>query len=120
MLYTDALIEAIGPAGAQLGEQGLRDMLAGRAIDDPAQFLRVLLADLSDWAGGTLGDDATAILVRRVATRAKPLTGLGAPIRIGAAAFRSWLGEGGPIPWPQPRLDNILGPFLPFLNRRQR
>lgn len=115
LLYTDALIEAAAPSGRQLGEQGLLDLVSNRSIDDPAQFLRTLLGDLSEFAGGALPDDATAMLILRTATRARFLTGLAAPLRIARAAIAG----PGTAPWPQRRLDNILGTFLPWLNGRR-
>lgn len=117
LLYTDALIEAAAPNGRQLGEQGLLDLLANRSIDDPAHFLRTLLSDLSDFAGGTLSDDATAMLILRTGTRAPFLSGLAAPLRIARAAVTRTANQ--PIPWPQQRLDNLFGTFLPWLNGKR-
>lgn len=118
LVYTDALIEVSGPDGRQLGEQGLLAMLAGRSTDNPTWFLRTLLGDLTDWAGGSLGDDATAMLIKRTATRASFLVGLGSPLRIARAALARRKGE--PVGWPERRADNILGTFLPWLNGRRK
>lgn len=117
LMYTDALVEVMSEGGGLLGERGLIGLLAGRTIEDPAGFLRTLLSDLAAWAGGTVGDDATAMLVVRTGTRSSFLTGLGAPARIARAALRRKKGEA--IAWPERRVDNILGTFLPWLNGRR-
>ncbi len=114
LLYTDALLEAASPNARQLGEQGLLDLLAGRSIDNPTHFLRILLSDISDWAGGCLPDDATAMLIIRTPTRTSFLSGLAAPLRIARAALTRRRGK--PVGWPERRIDNLLGTFLPWLN----
>jgi len=63
LLFTDGLTEAAGSDGEQLGEEGLARLL--RALPDQplSQFNASLLADVKQFSGSQLQDDATLISI---------------------------------------------------------
>lgn len=65
LLYTDGVIEARTPEGAELGLDRLADLLEREAAaqTSPEETLRRLIRSTLDHHGGTLRDDATLVMV---------------------------------------------------------
>lgn len=65
LLYTDGVIEARTPEGAELGLHRLADLLEREAAaqTSPEETLRRLIRSTLDHHGGTLRDDATLLMV---------------------------------------------------------
>jgi serine phosphatase RsbU (regulator of sigma subunit) len=63
LLYTDALIEATNPAGRQLGEAGLLDLVRGLGPLRPDEIGLALLTRVADFRGGPAGDDQTLVVL---------------------------------------------------------
>lgn len=65
LFFTDALIEAAGADGRQLGEDGLAALLAGVARDDPGRLVHETIERVrSARAGADAGDDVTVLALR--------------------------------------------------------
>ncbi len=65
VIYTDALMEAMDPAGAMLGESGLLRLIQGLDLDTPDRLGRALLGAVRDYrAGGAAEDDETLVVLR--------------------------------------------------------
>jgi sigma-B regulation protein RsbU (phosphoserine phosphatase) len=62
-LYTDGVTEAAGPAGEEFGERRLVDVVARERPRSAADAAARLIQAASEFAGGTLRDDATALVV---------------------------------------------------------
>lgn len=65
LFYTDALIEAASPEGAQLGESGLLAIASAIESRDPSVLGRSLLAAIDRYRGDQPPDDDTTLLVVR-------------------------------------------------------
>ncbi len=63
LIHSDGLTECANMRGEQLGDAGLMAMAAKLAELPPAEKLDALLAEVSDFAGGTLDDDVSAALL---------------------------------------------------------
>jgi sigma-B regulation protein RsbU (phosphoserine phosphatase) len=63
--YTDALIESKDPAGRELGEEGLRNLVEGLDSSDPARLGTAILDSISRYRGGAPADDDETLLVLR-------------------------------------------------------
>jgi sigma-B regulation protein RsbU (phosphoserine phosphatase) len=67
LLYTDGAVEAMSPAGEQLGDERLRDLLSGSADQDVDAFATTLLTRLAARSGREpgepLGDDVTVLVI---------------------------------------------------------
>jgi len=75
LLYSDALLEARNDADAQLGDQGLLDLVQALDVDRPESIGPTLLRRIHDHAGaGALDDDATLIVMHHNAADPPPLT----------------------------------------------
>ncbi|MCB9466383.1 MAG: serine/threonine-protein phosphatase [Candidatus Eisenbacteria bacterium] len=118
LLYSDAVTESVGPAGNQLGESGLIELVS--ALDPPVgeSFLESLVAALQNWRSTALDDDETLLLfspneMRPDTTFAGRLRGTLQMVRSFSAAVRR--GEGLPIPDAAPA--NIGGAMVPALSR---
>lgn len=125
LVYTDALVEARAPSGELLGEEGLRRILDGLAAPDPAALIPAILAAIEGWrAGAPPDDDVTLLLLRSngSARQAPILRRLAASVRFLGILLRNCVpvGERPPIPWPEPRLENIVGAAIPRVARRWR
>lgn len=122
LVYTDSLVEAKDPAGRMLGESGLAAILATLSPDDPSAFVHALRDRVDAHRGGSPPDDDTTILLLRhngsQPGRLSPLQWLGVAGRFLKLTGESVRERAGAIPWPQLRIDNILGTVLSSANRR--
>ncbi|HVJ68521.1 MAG TPA: PP2C family protein-serine/threonine phosphatase, partial [Caulifigura sp.] len=71
LFYTDALIEAMNPAGEQLGEAGLLQIARQSASRSAATIAREVLSGVRTFAGGRLSQDDVTILAIRFASELK-------------------------------------------------
>jgi sigma-B regulation protein RsbU (phosphoserine phosphatase) len=119
LIYTDSLLEARGPAG-QLGDAGLLRLLGTLDAAAPESLIPGLLAAVESFAGGPPADDVTVMLLRPNAL--KPRMNFGSGLRAAALMVRTFFASlrpsAEPFPWPQVRVDNIVGAFLARMNRR--
>jgi phosphoserine phosphatase RsbU/P len=122
IVYTDSLLEARNARGEPLGEAGLLDMVRGVAAAQPSEMTTAIRAALATWrAGAPPEDDVTLLVLRHNGTRPKASLGtLARTVRGFLGAIRDGVARGKAFPWPEARLENLLGPFLPWLNRRYR
>jgi hypothetical protein len=121
LLYTDSLIEARPPGGAMLQELGLLKLVAQLDPTDPHRLVHELVRRVEAYcAPGDPGDDVTILAL--APTGIKPRPTLSA--RVGAISSflqtlaASWRPNAPPVPWPEFSIINILGPFIPGINRR--
>jgi sigma-B regulation protein RsbU (phosphoserine phosphatase) len=122
VFYTDSLIEAPGPDGRQLGEQGLLDLVRSLDPTDPPAMRADLFARLDGWRGGRdPADDVTVLIFRHNGT--KPRMSLMDRVRangrflrlIGRRLVR---GRHDPIPWPEFGLATWGGAMVGRFNER--
>jgi hypothetical protein len=123
LAYTDAVTESRTPTGAMLGEEGLASLLATLDGVPPERLIPALLVRLDEHRGGRpFDDDLTLLLLRHngSAVQAKFLRRIGAGFRFLGAIARACIpfGERQPIPWPEPRAENIVGAAIPRIARR--
>jgi serine phosphatase RsbU (regulator of sigma subunit) len=64
---TDGIWETRSPVGELFGRQRLRDLLARRVTDPPAQLVAALMAALEDFRQGTEPEDDVTLVVARLA-----------------------------------------------------
>ena len=104
MLGEAGLIELLRELG-----RGSPETLAARAVARAESFNR----------GQPLDDDATMLVMRCNTDRTR--RGLGAAFHAAwlflSLVFARLFGGTTPIPWPEPRLANIGGALVPWLNR---
>jgi serine phosphatase RsbU (regulator of sigma subunit) len=126
LIHTDPLLEVRNPAGDQLGERGLLEMLGRVDGERPESVIDTLLDRLASFAsGGSLAsgfefdDDVTMLLLRRNSAKPRPSAGLGvkAAARIVGHAARSIAGGDLPVSLPELRTDSILGAVFGGANR---
>ncbi|MCC6675560.1 MAG: serine/threonine-protein phosphatase [Phycisphaerales bacterium] len=122
LVYTDSLVEAKDRAGRMLGEAGLARILADLDTREPASLVAALRDRIDAFRGGSPPDDDTTILLlRHNGSRPRRLgipqwaTVIGRFFALTADSLRN---RGGAIPWPQLRLDNVLGTVLDSANSR--
>ncbi|MFN7021736.1 MAG: PP2C family protein-serine/threonine phosphatase [Phycisphaerales bacterium] len=128
LIYTDPLLEAVGPDGRQLGQDGLAGLLASVSPAEPAEFISRLLVRLAAFAGRTpapdgdcdFDDDITLLLLRRNDLKPvpSPLLGLRAGARLAARAVASLFNPDKPATFPQLRADSILGSVFDRFHKR--
>ncbi|MFO0873028.1 MAG: PP2C family protein-serine/threonine phosphatase [Phycisphaerales bacterium] len=116
LAYTDALVEARAGDGRMLGEEGLLALVSTIDVSQPEQFVPTLLGRLAAFRGGAASDDdLTLLLIRHngLGTQAPFVARLGASVRFLGMVGRHLLHgcRGEPVPWPEPRKQNILGAF---------
>lgn len=74
ILYTDAMIEAQDPAGNELDERGLLEMVSGLDPSDPAGLGTGLIRAVEAYRGGRPAeDDETLLVLRHNATEPPPM-----------------------------------------------
>ena len=122
VIYTDGFIEARNIRGEFLGEQGLLDALDNLDMNEPESLAPRAYERVSAFAGGTLEDDAT-ILVLRLNELAIPRGSILLGMRVAAEStldlIRSFLPGGKKFPFPEFRRDNILGAFFNRFNTQR-
>lgn len=123
--YTDAVTESRSSEGELLGETGLLQCMSELDARRPESIIPSLLAKLDLWRGGVASDDdVTVLLVRHngTARQAPLMRRLTASVRFLGALLRNCIpfGERPPIPWPEARMENLLGPLMPSIERRWR
>ena len=104
IFYTDSLIEATGPDGNMLGEQGLLDLCASFEVSDPADFLHELIGAVeAPESTASANDDVTVLVIRpnAFAPRPSPARMVVAELRTVAKLIGSMLPGSAPAPWPQ-------------------
>lgn len=120
LLYTDAVIESRSTEGRVLGERGLGELLASIDADRGEEVVAELVSRLDAWRGGRPPeDDLTLLLVR---PNSIGFRRMGRDWTVIARRARQLMREamrpgGAPFPWPQWRVDNILGAFVERMNR---
>lgn len=121
VVYTDSLVEARLPDGSMLGEAGLLDILRTLDTSKPAQLARALFEAVMARTGGrALEDDATIMVLRPNGLKpaqkfSERMRAMGRFVGMIAATRHA---DAPPIPWPEAKLENLLGPIVPSVNRR--
>jgi len=64
LAYSDGVIEATDPAGAEWGVDGLRKAVGGSAEQSADDIVRTVFAALDEFSQGRQGDDATVVVLR--------------------------------------------------------
>jgi serine phosphatase RsbU (regulator of sigma subunit) len=64
LLYTDGLLDAVGPGRERYGEGRLRAALAGCAAGTAAQVTQALARSVARFAGGRFADDVCIVVLR--------------------------------------------------------
>jgi len=122
VFYTDSLIEAPGPDGRQLGEQGLLDLVRSLDPADPPALRAELFARLDAWrGGGAPNDDVTVLIFRHNGTKPTMsfIDRVRANVRFLRLITRRLLrGRHDPIPWPEFGLATWGGAMLGRFNDR--
>lgn len=129
LLFTDALLEVKSPAGKQLGEAGLIELVSRCDAASPGTLTEQIRARLSEHALGrslssgetvAFDDDLTMMVLSRnpQKPRPSPALALKATGRLFRRAVGAVLGGREPITIPQFRVDAILGAMSRRFNRR--
>ena len=103
VMYTDSMIEAKGPDGRMLGQEGLLRIAQSLDPSDPAEFLRALLAKITPEPSAT-EDDVTVLILRPngLKPRFSTMVKIKAMSKLAKAAVASFLPGGPEFPWPEP------------------
>ncbi len=119
LCYTDAVIESRDDTGAQLGTDGLLDLVASIDPVEPDELIPGLVDALLERSGGGMPDDDLTLLLLRpngARVRVSPMESLGTAARVAGAMLRDI--PRGSIRVPQITLTNVLGAAFPSLNRK--
>jgi phosphoserine phosphatase RsbU/P len=116
VFYTDAILDAVRSDGTRLMEDGLLDVVKKLEPDRLAASPRLLLSAIEEHAAARPTDDVTVVALRHQGARASARHVLKATSDFGRAAIGALRGE-GPFPWPEFGVANLLGAFVPALNR---
>ncbi len=114
VIYSDSLIEAIGPDGRQLGVEGLARLLDGLDASRPERLAGAIYGAVRAWSGReSLDDDATVLVLRPVdgPVQAGFAQRLGASLKFVGMALRRLVG-GEELPWPEASRANIAGALI--------
>jgi hypothetical protein len=123
LFYTDALIEAKGANGRQLGERGLIEILDSLDVESPKDLVPRLLETIAGgFGGGAFDDDVTALLIKRNANkpRASIFSGLTSGYVVLKHAVRSLRPGGLPLSLPPLTVESIFGSFIGSLAKGKR
>jgi serine phosphatase RsbU (regulator of sigma subunit) len=112
LAYTDALMEAAGPDGQILGEDGLLELVRGIEHASPQELAESLLRETNIRCPAALACDDVTVMVLRASGR--PLK---FPLMDKLAAFGRFLKKPA---FPDWNLANLAGVFIPALARRWR
>jgi phosphoserine phosphatase RsbU/P len=119
LIYTDSLIESADPAGRQLGERGLIDLVSTLDASRPDALIPALLTAIDTRAGRPPNDDVTVLLLRP--NDLIPKTGFFRANLAGLRIIRETIASllsGRAIPWPQMTFANIFGAMFRRPNAR--
>lgn len=127
IVYTDSLVEARlpSPAGKEevtelLGEERLLEIVQSLDQSKPDTIAEQLYRRVIEVTGGAQPDDDVTILVMRVNGRQARLSlreKLTSQMRFVGMLIGSFRRGASPVPWPEFRAANLLGPFVPSMNR---
>ncbi len=121
LLYTDALTEALGADGSQLGIEGVVRLASETDASAPVRIIPDLLGRIRAASGGggaDFDDDVSVMLIRRNALKPKPSIALA--IRAGLRIVGNVMGSvarGVRPALPERSVRALGGAFLPSLNR---
>jgi len=121
VMYTDSIIEAAGPDGRAVGQEGLLQIARALDASDPAQLLHGLLEAVARHTGGAVStDDVTLLILRPNGLKPRPsplvhIKAMGHMMRAAAASLRP---GGPPFPWPEDGVLAVLSAVLHRLNPR--
>ncbi len=115
VLYTDSLVEARRKDGSFIGEDGLLTIAGGLNPQTPDRFAASLYRGVIDACDGELPDDDVTVLVIRpngVQPRMSFAEALRAQFTFLGMMLRGTLPGSLPVPWPEARIENLLGPLV--------
>lgn len=122
LVYTDSLVECRDASGKMLGEDGLRHLISSLDPSEPWTLVPRLIDAIQNLRGGTPpDDDMTVLLLRHNGGKPKRLSigeWVGVSRRFVGMVGESLRSRAAAIPWPQLRLDNVLGTVLSGMNNR--
>ncbi|MGQ0626949.1 MAG: PP2C family protein-serine/threonine phosphatase [Phycisphaerales bacterium] len=121
VFYSDSLTEAVNPEGEMLGEAGLLGLVQQLDTRDARRLGRQLIERIGTFCGGkTPDDDMTVMAMTCTGRKSAPTlkSKLGAVVSFIRTLAGSWRANAPPVPWPELSIVNILGPFIPAINRR--
>lgn len=115
VIYTDSLVEARRADGSFVGEEGL--LAIARTIDATRAdlFAQRLYQGVIDECGGQLPDDDVTVLVIRpngVQPQMTLVEAVRAQFKFFGMVARGLLPGAMPVPWPEARVENLLGPIV--------
>lgn len=122
VMYTDSLVETLQEDGEQLGERGLSEVAATLDLSKPERVARGLYEAVRERCGREPADDVTVMVLRPNGLLPRPTLGqqLGAQFRFLRLVFGSWRKGARPVPWPEARIENLLGAVSGRLSKRYR
>ncbi|MBL8879850.1 MAG: serine/threonine-protein phosphatase [Phycisphaerales bacterium] len=112
LCYTDSLIESKNAAGEMLQPAGLLEIVRSLNVSDPSALIPALIEAIRKLNPDNLTEDDVTMLLFRpngLAPAAPFWQRVLAPLRVVGAIARSFLPGGGPAPWPEMSLSNLLG-----------
>jgi sigma-B regulation protein RsbU (phosphoserine phosphatase) len=121
--YTDALMEAAGPDGEILGENGLLELARSLKQTTPRDLAEALLGELNCRCPDALTCDDVTVMVMRANDRPLRFSlaqKLDAIKRFAKSFFASLGGDSEKPPFPDWNLANLGGAIIPALARRWR
>ena len=113
-------MEARRRDGSFLGEEGLLAIARSISIAQPELFASRLYQGVIDACGGELPDDDVTVLVIRpngVQPRMSFAEALRAQFTFLGMLARGMLPGALPVPWPEARIENLLGPLVKGLQQ---
>lgn len=123
LLYTDALTEAVGRDGAQLGLDGLLRLVRSIDVANTGGIVHGLRQRIVELNEANLdGDDLTIMLFRPngIGGGSNFFSRAWAGMRIIGMAIARPFGSRSPVPWPEMTLENFLGVRTANVLRRLR
>jgi len=123
LAYTDALMEAAGPDGQILGEDGLLQLVRGLDHASPKELAESLLRETDIRCPAALSCDDVTVMVLRASGRPLKFS-LSEKLRAFGRFFKTLCASLRPgaerAPFPDWNLANLAGVFIPALARRWR
>jgi sigma-B regulation protein RsbU (phosphoserine phosphatase) len=125
VLYTDSLVEARLASGDQggtmLGERGLLEIARDLDVSKPTELARRLMDAVVQRCEGRPPDDDVTIMVIRpngLLPRVPIVQRVRAQLMFVWLLLGSWRRQAPPVPWPEARVENLLGPVSRAANTR--